>query len=57
MFLRMYPPVEAGEVTYLPTSTIAIDADQAKKVRKLLDEVEDNDDVQNVSHNAEMPEV
>ena len=49
-------PIEAGEVTYLPTTTIAIDAEQAKKVMKLLDELEDNDDVQNVSHNAEMPE-
>ena len=48
--------IEAGEVTFLPTTTIAIDAEQAKRVMKLLDELEDNDDVQNVSHNAEMPE-
>ena len=49
-------PVEVGAVTYLPITTIAIDVEQAKKVLKLLDELEDNDDVQNVSHNAEMPE-
>ena len=49
-------PVEAAEVTFLPNSTIPVEGDQAKNVLKLLDELEDNDDVQNVAHNAEIPE-
>ena len=49
-------PVEAAEITFLPNSTIAIEGEQAKHVLKLLDELEDNDDVQNVAHNAEIPE-
>jgi YebC/PmpR family DNA-binding regulatory protein len=48
--------VEAAEITYLPNSTVAVDAEQAKRIIKLIDELEDNDDVQSVSHNAEMPE-
>jgi YebC/PmpR family DNA-binding regulatory protein len=49
-------PIEAGEITNLPNNTIALDAEQAQKLLKLLDTLEDNDDVQNVSHNAEIPE-
>jgi YebC/PmpR family DNA-binding regulatory protein len=48
--------VEASEITNIPTSTIPIDAERAQKLLKLLDALEDNDDVQNVSHNAEIPE-
>lgn len=48
--------VEAGEVTYLPNNTVAIDAEAAQKLLKLIDTLEDNDDVQSVSHNAEIPE-
>ena len=49
-------PVEGGEITYLPTNTVAVDAETAKRILKLVDALEDNDDVQAVSHNAEMPE-
>src|SRR4051812_48366854 len=49
-------PVEGGEITYMPLNTVAIDAEVARRVLKLIDELEDNDDVQAVSHNAEMPE-
>jgi YebC/PmpR family DNA-binding regulatory protein len=49
-------PIEASEITYVPTSTVAIDADRAQKLLKLIDTLEDNDDVQSVSHNAELPE-
>jgi YebC/PmpR family DNA-binding regulatory protein len=48
--------VEGGEITYLPTNTVAVDAETAKKILKLVDALEDNEDVQAVSHNAEMPE-
>jgi YebC/PmpR family DNA-binding regulatory protein len=49
-------PVEASEITHLPSNTIAVDAEIAQKILKLIDALEDNDDVQSVSHNAEMPE-
>jgi YebC/PmpR family DNA-binding regulatory protein len=48
--------VEASEITNIPTSTIPIDAERAQKLLKLIDTLEDNDDVQTVSHNAEIPE-
>jgi YebC/PmpR family DNA-binding regulatory protein len=48
--------VEAGEITNMPNSTIAIDEERAQKLLKLIDALEDNDDVQTVSHNAEIPE-
>ena len=49
-------PVEAAEITYLPQNTVAIDAEAAQKLLKLVDALEDNDDVQSVSHNAEVPD-
>jgi hypothetical protein len=49
-------PSEAGEITYLPNSTVAIEGEPAQKLLKLIDALEDNDDVQSVSHNAEIPE-
>lgn len=48
--------VEAAEITQMPTSTVSIDAEQGQKLLKLIDVLEDNDDVQAVSHNAEIPE-
>ena len=49
-------PVEAGEITNLPLNTIPVDKDVAQTIMKLIDTLEDNDDVQSVSHNAELPE-
>ena len=49
-------PVEAAEITHLPNSTVAIDGEAAQKLLKLVEALEDNDDVQSVSHNAEIPE-
>jgi YebC/PmpR family DNA-binding regulatory protein len=49
-------PVEAGEITNLPNSTVAIEVEAAQKLLKLIDTLEDNDDVQSVNHNAEIPE-
>jgi YebC/PmpR family DNA-binding regulatory protein len=48
--------VEAGEITNIPTSTVAVDAERAQKLLKLIEILEDNDDIQTVSHNAEIPE-
>jgi YebC/PmpR family DNA-binding regulatory protein len=49
-------PIEASEVTHLPNNTVAIDADHARTLLKIIDALEDNDDVQSVSHNAEIPD-
>lgn len=48
--------VEAAEVTQLPNSTVPIDVEPAQKLLKLIDALDDHDDVQSVSHNAEIPE-
>jgi len=48
--------VEASEVTYLPNNTVPVDAERGTQLLKLVDALEDNEDVQTVSHNAEIPE-
>ncbi|HEX4792976.1 MAG TPA: YebC/PmpR family DNA-binding transcriptional regulator [Humisphaera sp.] len=48
--------IEASEITNMPNNTVPIDAEAAQKLLKLIDALEDNDDVQAVSHNAELPE-
>src|SRR5690242_18316891 len=49
-------PTEASEVTNLPNNTIPVEGEIAQRVLRLIDTLEDNDDVQSVSHNAEIPE-
>jgi YebC/PmpR family DNA-binding regulatory protein len=49
-------PIEASEITSLPNSTVAVDPEGAQKLLRLIDALEDNDDVQNVSHNADIPD-
>ena len=48
--------IEAAEITQMPNNTMAIDAEPAHKLLRLIDLLEDHDDVQSVSHNAEIPE-
>lgn len=47
---------EVAEVTLRADNTIALSGDDAVKMQKLLDVLEDLDDVQNVFHNAEINE-
>jgi YebC/PmpR family DNA-binding regulatory protein len=49
-------PIEAAEITNVPNNTVGIEAEPAQRLLKLIDALEDNDDVQTVSHNAEIPE-
>ena len=49
-------PIEAGEIANMPNTTVPIAGENAQKLMKLLDTLEDHDDVQAVSHNAELPE-
>jgi YebC/PmpR family DNA-binding regulatory protein len=48
--------VEAAEITYVPFNTVPLDGEKARNLLKLIDALEDNDDVQSVSHNAQIPE-
>jgi len=45
-----------AEITYVPDTNTAIDEETASKFQKMLDQFEDDEDVQNVYHNAEFPE-
>jgi len=50
-------PVESGELTMVATQTVPLDNEaDAKKVLRLLDALEDNDDVQNVHANFDIPD-
>jgi len=42
-----------AEITMVPQNTIALDEAQKEKMERLLDRLEDDDDVQEVYHNAE----
>ena len=44
-------PVEDKSVTRLPSTTVDLDEDTARKVLKLMETLDDHDDVQNVSAN------
>ena len=47
----------SAEVDMIPQNTVAVaDEDTIKSIQKLLEMLDDNDDVQNVYHNAELPE-
>lgn len=46
----------SADVDMIPSNTVTPDEETQVKVRKLLDMLEDNDDVQNVYHNAELDE-
>jgi YebC/PmpR family DNA-binding regulatory protein len=48
--------VEHAEVTRIPGSTVELDQDAARKILKLMDALDDQDDVQNVSANFDIPD-
>ncbi|SPP31160.1 putative transcriptional regulatory protein YebC [Arsenophonus endosymbiont of Aleurodicus floccissimus] len=45
---------EAAEVTMIPSTRVNLDADTAPKLLRLIDMLEDSDDVQEVYHNGEI---
>lgn len=45
--------IESAEVEKIPSTYTALDGEQAIKMHRLLDALDDNDDVQNVWHNWE----
>jgi YebC/PmpR family DNA-binding regulatory protein len=52
---RFGPPEEA-KFDWRPNTTVRLEDDRAASVLKLIDALEDNDDVQNVMTNADIPE-
>ena len=48
-------PVEA-DIVRIAETTVTLEGDEARRVAKLLDALDDNDDVQNVFSNAQLPD-
>ena len=46
----------SADIEMIPQNTVQLNEEQAQTVMNLIDMMEDNDDVQNIYHNAEMPE-
>jgi len=46
----------SAEITQVPSTTVALGPDDEAQMLKLLDRIEENDDVQNVFHNLELSE-
>lgn len=47
---------ESGETSYIPTTTVELDVENGKKMLRLRDILEENEDVQNVYANDVIPE-
>jgi transcriptional/translational regulatory protein YebC/TACO1 len=45
---------ESAESSFVPRVTVALDEDGARKIFKLIDAIEDSDDVQNVYANFDV---
>jgi len=48
--------LEVAEISNIPKSTVDLDVDTARKVLKLMEKLDDHDDVQNVSSNFNIPD-
>ena len=48
---------DSAELDLVPSSYITLPEDKLSSFQKLVDSLEDNDDVQEVYHNVELPEV
>ena len=48
--------VETAETSYLPSTSVALDAEVGKRMLRLRDVLDENEDVQNSFDNAELPE-
>jgi len=49
-------PVKLSEVTFLPKNYVKLDARDAEKMLKLMDALEDHEDIQNVYANFDIPD-
>src|SRR3954447_19171177 len=48
--------VEDSQITRIPNSTVDLDAEMARKVLKLMEKLDDHDDVQSVASNFNIPQ-
>jgi YebC/PmpR family DNA-binding regulatory protein len=46
----------SAEITYAPENTVKLEGEDAQKLLRMIERLEDNEDVQDVYHNAELPE-
>jgi YebC/PmpR family DNA-binding regulatory protein len=46
----------SAEISMIPDAEVSLDKDATGKVMKMIDRLEENDDVQNVYHNLEIPD-
>ena len=49
-------PTEVAEISRIPANTVELDADSGRKVLKLVEALEDQDDVQSVTANYNIPD-
>jgi len=49
-------PTDFAEITRIPANTVELDANQGRKVLKLIEALEDQDDVQHVTANYNIPD-
>jgi YebC/PmpR family DNA-binding regulatory protein len=49
-------PISSAELTLVPKNTVALEEDAARKLLRLIDALEDNDDVQDVYANFDIPD-
>ncbi len=49
-------PVEVAEIQRVPSSTVDLDADDSRRMLKLIEALEDQDDVQSVTANYNIPD-
>lgn len=49
-------PLMMATVTYIPKQVVHLEGDKARKLLRLLQELEDHDDVQSVSANFDVPD-
>ena len=51
-----FGPPETARLEWRPSTSVTLDEERARAVLKLLDALEESDDVQNVSANFDIPE-
>ena len=49
-------PLQSGDVAMVPANTITLDAENGRKLLRLVEELDEHDDVQNVYANFDIPE-
>jgi transcriptional/translational regulatory protein YebC/TACO1 len=49
-------PTDVAEIQRVPSSTVDLDLDNSRRILKLIEELEDQDDVQSVTANYNIPD-